>query len=113
MSAEERIITDHFLSDHQGGLIRYSDLEFESKIVIPDKLKKLGNSGIALLKKKYHKESAHPDLDESKEVEASKLAEQFHEKGYAARQSGDLEKALQFYTQALDLCPDFYTVAKS
>ena len=55
-------------------------------------------------------ESSQFDLDESKEMEESRLAEQLHEKGYAARQSGDLEKAVQYYSQALDLCPDFHTV---
>lgn len=109
-TSDRRIETEHILTELNGGLIRYSDLEFESKKVAPENLKKASNSGIALLKKKYTKDNFYLDLDESKEVEASRLAEELHEKGYVARQNGDLEKAVQYYTQALDLCPEFHTV---
>ena len=107
--SDEMVITDHILTENPSDLIRYSDSEFDNKR-LPDRLQNVKSTGLTLLKKKYHRESFHPDLDESKEVEASRLAEQLHEKGYLARQSGDLEKAVQFYTQALDLCPDFQTV---
>lgn len=79
----------------------------------PEKSRKISSSGIHSLKEKYSKESFHPELDESKEVEASKLAEKLHEQGYAARQRGDLDKAIQYYSQALDLCPDFHTVGRA
>jgi tetratricopeptide (TPR) repeat protein len=50
------------------------------------------------------------DLEEIQESDESLLADTLHDKGYQARQSGDFQKAVQYYTKALSIRPDHYKV---
>lgn len=102
---------ENILQELQGSLIRFEDKEFSiTKEKLPIGMTKIANSGINLINQKYKKTLSHPELDESIEMEASKLADQLHDKGYSERQKGNLEKAVLYYTQALDLCPEHQTV---
>lgn len=102
---------ENMLKELQGDLIRYEDKEFAVKKVEPSsKLTKPVASGISLINQKYKKTLSHPELDESIEMEASKMADMLHDKGYSERQKGNLDQAIIYYSQALDLCPDHQTV---
>lgn len=35
-------------------------------------------------------------------------AEEFHQKGYAARKQGDYRAAIKFYTESLKIKPDYF-----
>lgn len=108
---------DNILQEIQGDLMRYEDKEFA--VIKKDdpppapptqNMKKVVNTGINLINQKYKKSLSHPELDESIEMEASKLADKLHDKGYSERKKGNLQNAINYYSQALDLCPDHQTV---
>lgn len=69
------------------------------------------HSGIFM--RRFKKTTITPKMEEIQEVDVGKLADEYHEKGYAERLAGDFNKAIGYYTKALEYMPEHHNVAFS
>ena len=50
-------------------------------------------------------------LESSKtDAKPAKLADQYHDKGFKSRKTGNFEEAIKMYSRALEICPDHHKV---
>lgn len=68
---------------------------------------------VAFGSKKFKNMHLTRDLEEIKEIDDVQLADSLHDKGYKARQKGDYAKAVSYYSQALEVCPNHHRVRAS
>jgi len=101
LKGEQEMPSDLVPESNQG-LLRYEDKEFsKAKTQIKISTNQLNALKSVLLT---------TDVDELKGTDAGHLADILHDKGYAARQTGDFQKAISYYSKALEICPDHHTV---
>ena len=69
------------------------------------------NQPNGLFLRRFKKTTLTPKMEEIQEVDVAKLADEFHEKGYAERLAGDFKKAVAYYTKALEYMPEHHNVS--
>lgn len=68
------------------------------------------NPHSTIFMRRFKKTTITPKMEEIQEVDVGKLADEYHEKGYAERLAGDFKKAIGYYTKALEYLPEHHNV---
>ncbi len=103
-----------FFPENHSEFIRYEEAEFaavkRTQPVQPAPASSNSYIHVAFGSKKFKNMHLTRDLEEIKEVDDVQLADSLHDKGYKARQKGDYAKAVSYYSQALEVCPNHHRV---